>query len=260
MALRATTFLTLPDLKTWCNVTPGGSKSVSSITRVGTTATAVCQNHGFKNQDTVDIEGATQSEYNGYQTITIVDANTFTFTVTGSPATPATGTITARGDNDIILTRIGDRVSEQLERATSRIFKKREDISETLNGHGRAALYLRFFPIIGTPAVLLDGVAIDTTLYVVEADRGCLRMKGTGVWAPGVGNLAVTYDAGYEDDDIPADAIALGLDMAKFFFERRGTTLAASTVSVGPSNVSIIPGLPIDLRNQIMQLRDTRGG
>jgi hypothetical protein len=260
MALRATTFLTLADLKTWCGITPGTAKSVSSITRVGTTATVVCQNHGCKNQDTVDILGAGQTEYNGYQTITIVDANTFTFTVTGSPATPATGTITARCENDLILTRTGDRVSEQIERATARIFKKREDVTETINGNGRAALYLKYFPIIGTPVVELDGDEVDDSLYVIEADRGCLRMKGVGVWPAGVGNLVATYDAGYEDDDIPADVIGLGLDIAKFLYERRDKTIASSAIAVGGSNVSFIPGLPIDLRTQLTQLRDTRGG
>lgn len=260
MALRSTTLVTMDALKTWCNVTPGGAKSVTSIERSGTTATAVILNHGWRMLDTAVFAGANQSAYNGAQTISVVDANTVTFPVAGSPATPATGTITARSDNDAILARIGDRVSEQLERATRRIYRQRS-AAQTLNGHGRAALYLEYFPIIGTPTVTIDGTTEDASLYVVEASRGCLRRKNTGdTWPVGVGNIVVNYDAGYADDDLPADVVGLALDVAKFLYERRDKPMVASAVTVGPSNVSLIAGLPIDLRNQIAQLCDTRFG
>jgi hypothetical protein len=42
------------------------------------------------------IAGAGETEYNGTFQITVTGANTFTYTVTGIPATPATGTITSR--------------------------------------------------------------------------------------------------------------------------------------------------------------------
>lgn len=67
----------------------------TSITRSGTTATATTPaNHGLNVGDRVNVRGANQSEYNGTFVITAVpSATTFTYTVTGSPATPATGTI-----------------------------------------------------------------------------------------------------------------------------------------------------------------------
>lgn len=69
--------------------------SVTSITRSGQIATVVCATHGFQNEDVITIAGAGETEYNGDFTITVVDENTFTITVTGTPSTPATGTITA---------------------------------------------------------------------------------------------------------------------------------------------------------------------
>ena len=39
------------------------------------------------------IRGATQIEYNGIYTITVTGVNSYTYTVSGTPATPATGTI-----------------------------------------------------------------------------------------------------------------------------------------------------------------------
>jgi len=82
-----------------CLVDGYNNKSVQSITRTGTTATATFATaHGF-NADgltRVSISGASQSEYNGEFKIFNVTGNSFDFTVSGSPATPATGTITAK--------------------------------------------------------------------------------------------------------------------------------------------------------------------
>ena len=70
--------------------------SVTSITRSGSTATVTITSHGFSNGDEVIISGATQTEYNGSFVISNVATNTFDYTVTGTPATPATGTIVCK--------------------------------------------------------------------------------------------------------------------------------------------------------------------
>ena len=75
--------------------TLGTDRSITEITRATATATANCPAHGFTTNDQVNIRGATQTEYNGDFLITVTDANTFTYTVSGTPATPATGTIIA---------------------------------------------------------------------------------------------------------------------------------------------------------------------
>jgi hypothetical protein len=70
------------------------SKSVTSITLVGTTATATSTAHGYANGNTVTIAGAVETEYNGTYTISNVATDTFDYTIVGTPASPATGTIT----------------------------------------------------------------------------------------------------------------------------------------------------------------------
>ena len=72
-------------------------ESIDSITRAGSVATAtISGGHSFPEDSFVFIEGAEQSEYNDLKQIFNVTGTTFDFNVTGTPTTPATGTITAR--------------------------------------------------------------------------------------------------------------------------------------------------------------------
>ena len=73
-------------------LSPGKS---ASLTRSGTTVTATVTAHGYSTGEKISIIGATQPEYNGRFTVTVSGANTFTYTIVGSPTTPATGTIAA---------------------------------------------------------------------------------------------------------------------------------------------------------------------
>lgn len=69
---------------------PTAPKTITSLTRSGTTATAACAAHGFLTGERHVITGAAQGEYNGQKLITVTDADHFTFTVMETAATPAT--------------------------------------------------------------------------------------------------------------------------------------------------------------------------
>lgn len=85
--------------------------AVTSLTRIGTTATVVTASaHGYATDDRIAIAGANEGAYNGTVVVTVVDPTAFTYAVSGSPATPATGTITA--------TYVSDRV-----RGTRRVWR-----------------------------------------------------------------------------------------------------------------------------------------
>lgn len=73
------------------------SISVTGIVRSGQTATATtASEHGLANNVTVTITGANETEYNiSSIAITVTGLSTFEYQVTGSPSTPATGTILA---------------------------------------------------------------------------------------------------------------------------------------------------------------------
>jgi len=85
----------LTDILDDCLVNGYNSKTIT-ITRSGSTATATATTHGFLNGQRLLVSGANETEYNGEFVISNVAANTFDYTVTGTPATPATGTITAK--------------------------------------------------------------------------------------------------------------------------------------------------------------------
>lgn len=76
-----------------------GKVSVTSITRSSTTATLTSSvAHRLSVGEYVTVSGATQTEYNGiFQVVSVPTATTLTYTVSGTPASPATGTINVYG-------------------------------------------------------------------------------------------------------------------------------------------------------------------
>jgi len=78
--------------------TAGGTVlSVSSITRSGSVATVTTAiDHGFTTDNLVNLRGAKQDEYNGqFPVASVPTTTTFTVAITGTPVTPATGTLVA---------------------------------------------------------------------------------------------------------------------------------------------------------------------
>jgi len=72
-----------------------GVTATGRITATSNTATATASAHGLSTGNAVTIAGATPSGYNGVYLITVVDANTFTYTLSTALSTAASGSITA---------------------------------------------------------------------------------------------------------------------------------------------------------------------
>jgi hypothetical protein len=77
-------------------INPADVQTLTSITRSGSTATATLAGHGYSSGANITISGAVETDYNGTFIITVTSSSTFTYTVSGTPTTPATGTITAQ--------------------------------------------------------------------------------------------------------------------------------------------------------------------
>lgn len=84
----------------WTLQTAASPVTLTSLTQSNGIATATKTGHGQNDGDLVTIAGATPSGYNGTFNITKIDANSFTYPVSSSLSTPATGTITATGHTE----------------------------------------------------------------------------------------------------------------------------------------------------------------
>lgn len=79
------------------------SQSVASLVRVGSTVTAtISGNHSLATDLSVNIVGAVETDYNGTFSIAVTARDQFTYTISTSPTTPATGTITVDSDYAIV--------------------------------------------------------------------------------------------------------------------------------------------------------------
>ena len=78
-------------------VTSETAQTASGVTRSGSTATMTFGvAHGYVSGQQITVAGAAQTDYNGTFTIlSVPSTTTLTYTVSNSPTTPATGTITA---------------------------------------------------------------------------------------------------------------------------------------------------------------------
>lgn len=78
-------------------VTGFNQQTITSITRSGSTITVTTSApHGFVVKQIVVVSGADQSEYNDEFKILSITPSSFTATVSGTPVTPATGTMTVK--------------------------------------------------------------------------------------------------------------------------------------------------------------------
>ncbi|MGA2498880.1 MAG: lamin tail domain-containing protein, partial [Tepidisphaeraceae bacterium] len=113
------------------------TQSVTKLTRKSSTATATVPNHGFVAGDVVRISGATPAQYDGDFTITNVTQNTFDYTVSGSPVTPATGKITAQRLDKLYYTvDSSDPWTDPIVRTASAVTRSGSTATFTSNNHG----------------------------------------------------------------------------------------------------------------------------
>jgi hypothetical protein len=112
-----------------------GSASVA-ITRSGAVATATLTGHTFVVGDRIEIDNATETEYNGIHTITAVGVNTFDFAVTGTPTSPASGAPVVF--TEVVYTPITDNLPSvsfyfQLDGVRQKILGARGSVQFSLN-------------------------------------------------------------------------------------------------------------------------------
>jgi hypothetical protein len=195
--------------------TLGTDKTVTSITRASTTATVTATAHGFTTGDQVNIRGAAETDYNGDFIVTVTDADTFTYTVSGSPATPATGTIIAnngpevRDSYDGGLYAAGVFASQNYDNANEYIILAGSD-SATLYRQGQSPV-LKTYPT--SPAEKIEGTdtvsvvqAFDRLYILREADRAVTGWEQKLTTASGITVSSTTATVNVTAHGYPAGA------------------------------------------------------
>jgi len=127
-----------------------------TIVRSGSTATVTHTAHGVLDQSSMVIAGSDQPEYNGVKTITVTDANTYTYTVSGTPDTPATGTIVATVRIFSGLTDVNGEIEGEIDFTSS----------QPISGHARKSSGAGNFKtsnIVGTIA----SSGLDSTAFLI---------------------------------------------------------------------------------------------
>lgn len=157
--------------------------TVSSITRSGSTATVITQTaHGFNTGQKVVVSGAGQSEYNGTFTITSTGPQTFTYSVTGTPVTPATGTILLQAGDTTDLVALAGVERPTLSTNVQFVFT-RPDGTETRAGDNARVQLAEDVNVPLTLSAVLSGTTTESPFLFAgtQALLGNLSETGTYV-------------------------------------------------------------------------------
>lgn len=195
---------------------PSLQQAVSSITRSGATATVTLSNHGYATGQSITISGSTQSQYNGTFAITNTGANSFTFTITEGPVSPAgSGTATV-GSTSRSIEAYNANPTPGIQRSTG---STTVTVTTTAN-HG----------FLTGNLVTISGVRDSTGNLVSEYNIGPVTLTKTG-------NKSFTYTISATTPTSPASGTiyADGATSAKTItsLTRSGTTATATSTAHG---------------------------
>ena len=166
----------------WCKfATTTTAQTISSITSSGTTATVTTSSaHGLVTDNRVTISGATEAQYNGVFKITVTGATTFTYTMSSSTTSPATGTPVYT-----VLSIAG---------VNSNLFVNVNSLQERIYFVEKNSLN---FWYLGVNSI--SGTATQFPCGAIARSGGYIQAMGT--W---------TLDAGYGVDDLGAFVTSMG--------------------------------------------------
>lgn len=188
--------------------------SVTSLTRSGTTATATtASDHLMGSGQEVTIAGANETEYNGTFTITVIAADQFEYTVSGAPATPATGTITASFDGGSVEVESDDTGLDKNQDSGAQLslvtpisgvdttgWVQFTGLIGGTDAETDASLLARTLQSRGNPVANFNVAAIEKQAFGVA---GVTRVKVKRI-TPSVGEVTILFVRDDDDNIIPS--------------------------------------------------------
>lgn len=215
------------------------------LTSSGLVATFVATSaHGFTTGDSITIAGATPTGYNGTFTITVTNSTTFTYGLSSTLTSPATGTsITASKPVPYTVKRVHDWVV-----AIGAGNMTSSGTTVTVNAPYHGFTKDRYITITGANQSAYNGNFLitettrDTFKYVALSTPGASPATGT-IYAK---QIAYNYDIGFSDRNTIGDSI-LQIDF--------GVTYPSMTASINMlqfSNIADVQGYLDDPDNKVV--------
>ena len=156
-------------------IDPEDPRYLTGLSRTSTVASATLVEHGFYTGQIVNIVGCLPSGYNGQYSITVVDYQTFTFSVSGSPGV-VTALPTVQSYTSPCLVHTGGKVDVYLgDSVSSTIVQLTTDVS------GRAQITGPVYAL--SRSSVTGGVSDDTIPYVaaVAISGSVLDVAGSAI-------------------------------------------------------------------------------
>ena len=221
---------------------------ISTLTNAGGTATAqTADNHELASGMTVLIADATEPEYNGSVLITVVDDDTFTYSISGSPTSPAGGFPTVSSDSAFIpITSVEFEEDTNLDGSTTltitaSIAGADDDATIDINGttggldvEGQESFRKRFIERTGEPVAHFNVQEITVSARKIPGVTRVFVFEIT----PAVGDVTIYFMRDNDTDPIPnaTDVTNVKNEILKL---KPANTADSSVIVSAPTAVSV---------------------
>lgn len=135
-------------------------------------------------------------------------------------------------DNDHALACV-DAACDMCRTISEQNFNRGTATTFQLDGSGLESLLLPEYPVNSVSQVVEDGGTLSSGDYTIDAQTGSLiripvdgyvssnrSLRPSVVWNRGRQNIQVTYDHGWNPDDIPRDVRMVALNVAARFYQQ----------------------------------------
>jgi len=125
---------------------------------------------------------------------------------------------------DVLLLDLINEVKAEADSYMGLAYTAAKDVTEYFDG-GRQELWLSYANVSNV-VVEVDGSTVSSDDYAVDSERGIIRSLsgawiGDELYRGGVRSIKVTYDGGYDEDDLPADLRGKLIKQVCYEFRRR---------------------------------------
>lgn len=134
------------------------------------------------------------------------------------------------------------------------------EFTNSYDGDGTATLYL-VGPLRTVSSLVNDTVTVTSSNYAIYEDEGKIVLIDGTVFAVGPQSVTVTFEAGWDYNEIPADITAAAqLWILHLYQLSEHDRVGTASTSSGDESKSYIAGMPQDVREMLSPYRWTGFG